>query len=145
MKLDDISAHARQYERHHTEYEARIEPHPDHAEQFRLSFPDTQMKLAVVDVSGGGLGLVSGFYIPKNLRVTLHVSGIPGEKGESNRDLTIRGIVRRCGMSDHKPTYQVGLQFADTHGHDERILIKYATVLREQNAEPVSIGGAGAT
>ncbi len=144
MKLDDISAHARQHERHDAEYEARIEAHPDHVDQFRLSFPDTQMKIAIVDVSEGGLGLVSGFYLPKNLRLILHVSGIVAEKGEPDRDLAIRGIIRRCGMTDHKPTYQVGFQFAGRQGHDEQILIKYATMLRDGSAEPVPIGGAGA-
>lgn len=124
MRNDDISARARQFHRHSTQYEARIEPQSDHADQFRLSFPDAQTGMAVIDVSEGGLGLQSGIYFPRNLRLRLHVSSVePGLDSDASAP-TVHGIVRRCVMIDHKPTYHVGVQFVDAQGHDERLLIQ---------------------
>ncbi|MBN2562000.1 MAG: PilZ domain-containing protein [Phycisphaerae bacterium] len=143
MKPDDISAHARQFRRHDTTYETRIDPHPDHADQFRLSFPDAQSGMAVIDVSEGGLGLQSGIYLPRSMRITLHISGVKAGRSGPARDLSIRGIVRRCVMSDHKPTYQVGVQFVDASGQDERFLIGEVAGSKSDAGEVVSVGGAG--
>jgi c-di-GMP-binding flagellar brake protein YcgR len=145
MTVDPISAHARQFRRHATRYEARIEVHPDHAGQFRLSFPDAYSGLAVVDVSQGGLALCTSFYMPKNLRVRLCVSGATTESEYRTRELTVSAVVRRCVMTDYKPTYQVGLQFLDASGQDERQLVQ--SVVSEQTpvGEPAALGGARAS
>lgn len=135
-----MSAHARQFTRHATEYEARIEPHPDHAEQFRLGFADAQTGMAVIDVSEGGLGLQSSVYVPKNMRLILHVSTSGADKEVHGRGLTIRGVVRRCIMVDQGPTYQVGLQFVDPRGHDERVLVESVTQATTEVEEPVTTG-----
>jgi len=140
MSTDGDIAHARQFKRHAARFEARIEPHPDHAEQFRLSFPGAAAGLAVVDVSRGGLGLRAGVFLARNLRVVLHVSGVGAERGAQT--LVIRAVVRRCAMVDHKPTYQIGLQFLDPTGRDEMALVEAVTgTIR---AEPVLAGAGGA-
>lgn len=139
MSIDTTNAPARQYERHNTQYEARFEVHPDHAGQLRLILPDTQSGFAVIDVSGGGLGLLGGIYMPRNLKVILHISGADA----ADADLTIRAIVRRCAMVDHKPSYQIGVQFVDSAGHDEQILIKSVKQATSGQDEVVSVGGRG--
>ena len=141
MKAESISAQARQFERHQTAYEARIEPHPDHAEQFRLSFPDSQTGLSIVDVSAGGVGLLSGIFIPKNMRLTLHISGADPDRSEVVETLKLRAIVRRLTMIDHKPTYKVGLQFIDPSGADERSFLNSVDRALHRPCETVSTGG----
>ena len=124
MQADQGAAQARQFVRKETRRAARIEVDSDHAEQFRLTFPDSQSGLYVVDVSRGGLGLSSGFYIPRNLRMILHISGTDEATSEKTRELAVRLICRRCILTDHKPTFLVGLQYVNPSGTDERELIE---------------------
>lgn len=130
MSLDAISAAARQFKRHSARWSARLEAHSDHAEQFRLSFPDSFNDLAVIDVSEGGFGLITGVLIPKNLKLTVHVDATT----EGGRVFHIRGVTRRCVMIDHQPSYQVGVQFIDAAGTDERDLVKLAKAAKSQEA-----------
>ena len=143
MDIDAASAHARQFSRHGADFEARVEPHPDHAEQFRTSFPDALLNIPVTDVSKGGVGLDCGVYLPKNLRVVLRMSGVAPLGGGPPRDLVINAVVRRCKLVDHKPTYQVGLQFSDSQGSDEQVLVKMATAPADKTDKAVAMGGAG--
>ncbi|HVP11494.1 MAG TPA: PilZ domain-containing protein [Phycisphaerae bacterium] len=145
MKLDTVSAQARQFHRHAAQYKARIETHPDHAGQFRLSLPDVQNDLAVVDVSRGGMGLSTGFFVPKNLRLTLHVWGVTGEGEYRTEDLTVSVVVRRCIMVDHKPTYQVGVQFLDPSGAEEMRLVEAVVGVGKGDAQTAVMGEVGAT
>lgn len=126
MNYDATTAHSRQFERHAARYEVRLAPLLDHADQFRLAVPEAQAGLAVSDVSSGGLGLRSEFFLPKNLRVGLHVKGLDGNPIGARSELSIRAIVRSCTMVDYRPTYQVGLQFIDPAGRDEQTLVKQA-------------------
>ncbi len=142
MDSESISAQARQFQRHETKYEVRIEPHSAHADQFRVSYPGVLSGLAVIDVSKGGLGFISGIFIPKNLRLQLHVSGIGDGPDCHARDLVVQGIVRRCVMSDHKPTYKIGIQFSNPGGHDEKQLIHSIAEEFKAEKQPVAIGGA---
>ncbi|HUN82589.1 MAG TPA: PilZ domain-containing protein [Phycisphaerae bacterium] len=130
MSLDAISARARQFKRHAARWSARIEAHGDHAEQFRLSFADQFNDLAVVDVSEGGFGLVTSFLVPKNLKLIVHVDAAV----DGGRTFLIRGIIRRCMLLDHRPCYQVGVQFIDASGADERELVKLAKKTQPQAA-----------
>lgn len=140
MNTDAISAAARLFVRHETRYEAGVEVHPDHVEQFRLSFPDTQSDMAVIDVSKGGLGLRSPIFMPKNLRVILTIADFNAVEGKHGMTLKIRAVIRRCIMLDHKPTYQLGLQFVDPAGRDEQLLV--AAVTREKaEKEKAASGG----
>jgi len=108
----------RQFVRKATRRAARIEPDPVHADQFRLAFPDAQSEVFVTDVSKGGLGLASTVFIPRSLKLIVHVP-CPDQ-----RDLSIPAIARRCVLSDHKPNYTVGLQFCRPNGEPEAELLK---------------------
>lgn len=138
MKQESISAQARQFKRHDTAYKARIEPHPECADQFRLSYLDVQSGLDVIDVSAGGMGLRSPIFIPKNIRLTLHISGVGDTQDTTLSSLKIRVVVRRLQMTDHKPTYQIGLQFVDSSGGDEQRLIQAVAAVKQ--GETVAAG-----
>lgn len=132
MSVETYSAHARQFKRHAAQFSARIEPHSDHAEQFRLSFPDAKSGLAVSDVSKGGIGLIAGILVPRNMRLEVHIE--PCE-ATGNQPLVVRVITRRCVLLDHKPSYQLGLQFIDASGVAEQTLVKAA--LAAELAAPI--------
>ncbi len=138
---DMMSAPSRLFVRHETRYEASVEVHPDQADQFRMSFPDALSDFKVVDVSKGGLGLRSSVFLPRNLRMILTVTGRNEEGVELPRPLTIRVIVRRCSLMDHKPSYLVGLQFVDAAGRDEQQLVKAAARAEDSAGRTVETGG----
>lgn len=144
MQSHDDAVHARQFVRHEVWLEARIEAHPDHADQYRLAVPDAQSGLAVTDVSAGGLGLSSGIFVPKRMKVIVHVAA--GENAVASEVIRVRAVVRRCDMIDHKPTYLIGLQFVDAAGKDEKRLVEAANALRQaaggmEKEAPLGIGG----
>ncbi len=144
MKGKPDNERARQYKRHQTAYEARLEPHGKHAEQFRLTIPDAQTGLAVIDVSKGGVGLRSGILLPRNLRVTVHISDLKDARGEPLDILKVGGVVRRCWLVDHKPTYEAGLQFLDPEGEEEAKLIGAVMHGVSDMADGLARGGVGA-
>lgn len=143
MSHEPISAGARQFQRHATQLHTRIEPHPDQAEQFRLSYSGFSDDLAVVDVSTGGIALHSCFFIPRNLRLAVTILDVKALDGRSLGDITVRAIVRRCSLADYKPTYQVGMQFIDPTGSDEQMFVRVATELRAV-PPPSELEAAGA-
>lgn len=144
--MNPDAIHARQHVRHSVSIEARIEPHPDHAEQYRLAVPDAQSGLAVTDVSRGGLGLRSGIFVPNRMKVIIHVMAGSQETGMASEVIRVRAIARRCEMIDHKPTYLIGLQFVDASGVDEKRLIAVANQVVSGDSGgdgvPVAVGGA---
>jgi len=120
-----------------------MEVFPEHVGQVRLSLPEIQMDLAVTDVSRGGLGLSTGFYLPKNLRLTLSISGAGGDE-ERKRDFVVQGIVRHCALVDHKPTYHVGIQFLNPTGRDERALAETTAQEGAKAESPEAVGVSNA-
>ncbi len=124
MDADSAEATARQFVRHETHHPARLEVHPDHVSQFRLNYPDAETDLAVIDVSKGGLGVNAGFYVPRNLRLTLHVDMRGRREDGASQNLKIRAVARRCKILDHKPTYFIGLQYLHPDDPDEQQLIR---------------------
>ncbi len=132
----------RQFQRHEITFEARFEPYPDHADQLRLSLPHAQSIVTITDVSQGGLGFQSTVYIPKDIRLKLSVSDVCKELGQAERTLIVGAIVRVCSMIDYKPTYQVGLQFVDSKGLDERTLVD-ACLLKMKNHSKQLVGAGG--
>jgi c-di-GMP-binding flagellar brake protein YcgR len=137
MNTDATGAHARQFKRHATEFEASLEPHSDHVEQFRLTYPNAKCGLAVTDVSRGGMGLLAGIFLPRNLRLTVHVKTT---RADDRPPLVVRTIVRRCALTDPKPTYQVGLQFLDPEGVDEKALVRAVEKSQENEKAQVEEG-----
>ncbi|MFQ5424445.1 MAG: PilZ domain-containing protein [Phycisphaerae bacterium] len=142
MEADNAEASARQFVRHETHHPARLEVHPDHASQFRLNYSDAETDLAVIDVSKGGLGVNAGFYVPRNLRLTLHVDMRGKLEEGAGQVLRIRAITRRCKILDHKPTYFIGLQYLHPDDPDEQQLIRAVAVGSSTGADTAG-GGNG--
>ncbi len=113
MVWDAGSLQTRQFARRNLMLAARLEVHADHAEQIRLSFPEEGGRPTIVDVSEGGMGLCSSIYLPRMARLTVHIPATPELEEIGGDGVSLRTIVRRCGMTDVKPTYHIGLQFAD--------------------------------
>lgn len=144
MALEPFHEQARQFRRHETSFRAYLEPVREHADKFRLAIPDAQTGLAVIDVSEGGLGLRSNLFLPRNLKVSLQVWLDPEDCESPSPPLHIHAVVRRCALADHKPTYQVGMQFVDPGGIDEQRLIAAVRAARRKEQEPVAASqGAG--
>jgi len=114
---DNSGSMARQFVRKATRRAARIEADAAHADQFRLAFADAQSEVFVTDVSKGGMGLMTTVFIPRSLRLIVHVAC------PDHRDLSIPVIARRCALTDHKPNYTVGLQFVQPGGEAENTLL----------------------
>lgn len=132
MVWDSGSLQTRQFARRNLALPARIEVHPDHAEQLRLSFPDEGGRPTVVDVSEGGLGLQSQIYLPRNARLMVHVK--KGNDAGDSDSFLVRGIVRRCGMMDVRPTFHVGVQYLESQTPEIRELVALAEQIKAQNS-----------
>lgn len=135
MGADTTGASVRQFVRHETRRAARLEVHPEHAPQFRLHYSGANLDVAVVDISKGGLGLNCGFFIPRNIRLTVYIEVRADTGTGSSRSLKIRVIARRCTMVDHKPTYLVGLQYQDSNGRDEKELVRLVQEAQGQDPD----------
>lgn len=67
----------------------------------------------LVDISGGGAGLVVGEYVPRWSPVTLAVH----RTSESEASLiSAPAVVRRVRMLDRRPSYLIGVGFEDLSG-----------------------------
>lgn len=62
----------------------------------------------LVDISGGGAGLVVGEFVPKWARVTVRVHR---SEDDSASLATAEGVVRRVQMLDRRPSYLIGVGF----------------------------------
>lgn len=66
------------------------------------------MNGTLLDISGGGAGLVVGEYVPKWAHVVLGV-----HRSEEDREaiVTAPGVIRRVQMLDRRPSYLIGIGF----------------------------------
>ncbi len=126
MVWDAGSLQTRLYARRQLALPARVEVHPDHAEQLRFSFPDHQSKVSVIDVSEGGLGLLMSTFLPRQARLEIHIHLPAHGDAPPPAPKVLRGIVRRCAMMDVKPTYKIGIQYLDPDLGEIRDLVKLA-------------------
>ncbi|MEM7623492.1 MAG: PilZ domain-containing protein [Planctomycetota bacterium] len=60
----------------------------------------------IVDVSEGGLGLITPGFMPRGTRIELHVHGLGETEGITL--LQVTAVVRQCRMTDGRPAYFVG-------------------------------------
>ncbi|MEE8171078.1 MAG: PilZ domain-containing protein [Phycisphaerae bacterium] len=138
MIWDRGSLHTRQFQRRSLELPARLEVHPDHAQQIRFSFPEQQCRVSVIDVSEGGLGLRTSVFLPRSARLLIHVR-VDGDA--SGREVVVRAVVRRCIMIDVSPNYQIGLQYLDNDHTDIRELLNRAQTETSQTNGEVAHDG----
>jgi c-di-GMP-binding flagellar brake protein YcgR len=101
----------RRTERHDVALRGRFRIAESHAGIVRLAkasgVRDGAIETDVVDISGGGLGLLTPVFIPKRVHVRCQVL-LP------NSDQTAfecTGIVSRVVMTDRRPMYLIGLTF----------------------------------
>lgn len=132
MVWDSSNLQTRQFVRRAATVSARVEVQNDQADQLRFSFADTQSRMTVIDISKGGLGLSASLMIPKNARLIVRLRCGDGDQG---RDLAIPVVVRRCIMSDLKPTYHIGLQYLDLDDSDREALLQLA---QDREKDPVA-------
>lgn len=67
---------------------------------------DGTVKVTVVDVSRGGLGVATPIFFPRGSRIEISVNGKDGVG-------TVQGRVQRVEMLDRRPTYRLGVLFAN--------------------------------
>lgn len=137
MIWDSGALQTRQFARRQLALPARVEVHPDQADQLRLSFDDEHGRPTVVDVSEGGLGLQSAVFLPRNARLLVHVQP-PEAAGAGIPDtLAVRLVVRRCLMVDVKPTYHIGLQYLEPGVPEIQELVRIGEAARSaDNGKP---------
>ncbi len=65
----------------------------------------------LVDFSAGGIGLLSGVFVPRRSLIHVEVFGLEGEKAGPS----IAGVARtkRVVMTDRRPAYLIGASFED--------------------------------
>lgn len=68
---------------------------------------DGWVEADVVDLSGGGVGLIMTQFVPSGCMVVVRVFGHDGREHEALFEL--RGEVRRVLMTDRRPAYLVGV------------------------------------
>lgn len=103
---------------------ARITVCPAHARQARFVQGITDgegcVKADLIDLSLGGVGLLSTHFFPKQAKLRLRVYGLNGDKAPALLDGHIR--IQRITMTDSRPGYLLGGCFVDTDGVFDRDL-----------------------
>lgn len=114
----------RQYERWDIKLPAEFVVSDDHSAQVRFSTSASVIDEGIIqgetiDISPGGLAFVSEQFIPRRCEGIIRVfSPMPVDAkvdGKPNLQLLFerQAIVRRVRILDHKPSYKIGLSFAE--------------------------------
>ncbi len=103
----------RRSQRHDVAMAARFCIAPAHAALVRLSTGsgarDGWLEAGVVDVSNGGIGLVTSVFVPRRCLITLRIRG--DESPDSPTLLECVARVQRIVMTDRRPAYLLGTAF----------------------------------
>lgn len=98
--------------RHDVALRAKMSVHPDHAQAVRLSqssgVRDGWLDCDIVDVSGGGIGIMTHVFLPKRTKLNVRVFGLAAG-GEPLME--IRVAIQRVVMTDRRPAYILGATF----------------------------------
>lgn len=87
----------------------------------------------VVDISGGGLGLVTTCFLPRGCLVWVKV--LAGEDDARRTLLAVECTVNRIVMTDRRPAYLLGLGW---HKPTDAVKAKIAAVLDTLDGEEVA-------
>lgn len=106
---------------------ARLAIADDHAGQVRFG-PEAGavhgwVDADVVDVSAGGLGLISSVFVPRRTLVRIEV--INGLDPSAEALLKCVGRVQRVVMTDRRPAYFLGAAFAETNHESDKALEQF--------------------
>lgn len=121
--------------RHDVALDAKLTLRAPDTERIRYSrsaiSPDGSWPATVVDVSGGGLGLICELYVPVWARVLVQI-GWPGRPGEALFETAC--LSRRVQMIDRRPAYLVGLQYDELTETQRHSLERFMTLVDEAAA-----------
>ncbi|NUQ52872.1 MAG: PilZ domain-containing protein [Phycisphaerales bacterium] len=114
--------------RHAVSLRALISVSPVHRTMVRLSQAlggrDAWLPCDVIDFSGGGVGVITNCFFPRNCRVWIKV--LAGEAESQKTLLAVECTVNRVVMTDRRPAYLLGLGW---HEPTDSIRDKIAEVL----------------
>ncbi|MGD8451491.1 MAG: ATPase, T2SS/T4P/T4SS family [Phycisphaerae bacterium] len=108
----------RQYARHAIDLGVDVIVHEDVARQVAPISGHT-LRARLVDVSGGGAGLIISTYLPRATRITVTTPAVGKLPPE-----TLPGQVLSVRMIDREPRYAIGVRFADdVHNYAEELAL----------------------
>lgn len=113
--MDQIAV--RRAQRHDVALRGRCSIAESHASAVRLArtsgMRDGVIEADVVDLSSGGLGLLSHIYIPKHAVLTCKLL-LPQSEAVA---FECEGAVTRVIMTDRRPMYMIGVTFSELGAH----------------------------
>lgn len=99
------------------------------------------MSATLVDCSGGGVGIESTIYLPRQTRLLVRIA--PDEGGEA--PLELEATVQRASMVSRKPMYYLGLSFRGKNAPSAATVDKLMKqAARAVKAEAAAVKGAAA-
>jgi len=114
--------------RHAVSLRALVSVSPVHRPKVRLSQAlggrDAWLPCDVIDFSGGGIGIITSCFFPRNCRVWIKV--LAGDAESQKTLLAVECTVNRVVMTDRRPAYLVGLGW---HEPSDTIKSKITEVL----------------
>ena len=126
----------RRTQRHDLALPARFCVAPEHAGVVKFSAAsgarDGWIDGGVVDVSSGGLGLVSPIFVPRRCLVTVRVRA--EESDESPTILEVAARVQRIVMTDRRPAYLLGTAYEGMTADTTRALQAFMSRLEHDHA-----------
>jgi len=93
--------------------------------------PDGSWPGTLVDVSGGGLGIICELYVPVWAHVHVHI-GWPGR--DEGTLFEADCLSRRVQMIDRRPAYLLGLQYDEMNEDQRDALERFMTLVDEAAA-----------
>jgi hypothetical protein len=89
----------------------------------------------VVDISGGGIGMISAVYLPPGCEVDVELQ-TPGD-GSRAGNVKLRLRLRRTAMADRKPSFYLGAGFDGEDPGRDAAVAKVVAALRASGAKLV--------
>lgn len=111
MKHEDGGPSVRGHERHECCLPASLRTSDPHDKQVALTTAgaEASQRTALVNFSGGGLGMRTPVYYPRGCELVATVRGLPG-----GRECRCAVTVRRVWMIECGPEYYLGTSFDDS-------------------------------
>lgn len=114
MAYSEPQLTVRRSQRRSIGFDADFEISPTHTDAVRfapaVSMRDGALPVTAVDLSEGGIGVITTTFLPSSLRGTLRLRD---PRGGETALFEAAVVVRRIVMIDRRPGYQVGLAFTE--------------------------------
>jgi hypothetical protein len=127
----------RRHRRHDIALDAEVSIAPEHAQAVRFA-PAVggrrgQISTVLVDVSSGGLGVISTVFIPRGALAFIRVRNPAMPDAPPVLDAKVR--VQRVTMTDRRPGYLIGASFADTSADFVQQFERFMAILEGDSTE----------